>query len=213
MKRLIMAVTLVLSMTGIGFAQDPIERTGTVPNVGDLFEGGVEQQAMGDLWPVLCSKGLTLRVTVNNKDDTDTGHGRADLVAILFDGNRNQVAFADDNHDCPFTQTCGFECPMIEYQCDSVSPHYAIEIRDFGLASTEPDDGSDEMACTGGGYQLIVEVIGDVSGTLSEKTTQLGVPLDGVLTTPFAEFLEDTQPLVDDQTVPGGATLTKKKGR
>lgn len=213
MRRLLITTIVVLSMCGLAWAQDSIKRTGTVPNVGGLFGDGVSQEAMGDLWPVLCSKGLTLRVTVNNKDDTDTGHGRADLVAILFDGNRNQVAFADDNHECPFTQTCGFQCPMIEYQCDSVSPHYAIEIRDFGTASTEPDDGSEEMPCIGGGYQLIVEVVGDVSGTLSEKTTQLGVPLDGVLTTPFAEFLEDTQPLINDQTVPGGMELTKKRGR
>lgn len=124
----------------------PVSRFQTLPNRTDVI--------LGDAWTFQCPPGGQADILVDTVDDGD-GLARVDPSFWVYDGRGNSLLLdepADDDIDCIVPQACGFGCPSVTIDCGVGNPHLII-VRD-GLAL--PEDAPDE--CTGGGYELRVEV-------------------------------------------------------
>jgi hypothetical protein len=186
---------------------EPISRSNWIPNVGQLNVPG--EQPLGDLWTFKCPEGGTVNVSVDTKDDTDTGESDIDPVLEVVDAAGNVLAFADDDVDCTYPPVCGFFCPSVtEVACGSDDdndsgrrgrqrePH-SIIVRDFGAAIGN-------SACQeGGGYNLTVEVFGPDGRQLSERRVELGGgPERDVPKYALELGKAPTGPALDDEDVP-----------
>lgn len=140
-------VLAVAGALGAAAAQaDPAVRYQTLPNRTDVI--------LGDAWTFQCPRGGQADILVDTLDDGD-GLSRLDPSFWVYDARGNSLLLdvpADDELDCTIPTACGFDCPFATIDCGAGNPHLII-VRD-GIAL--PEDAPDE--CTGGGYELLVEV-------------------------------------------------------
>ena len=146
MTRPTLAVALATALAAGASRAEPAVRYQTLPNRTDVI--------LGDAWTFQCPPGAQADVRVDTLDDGD-GLARVDPTFWVYDGRGNSLLLdtpADDEVDCLIPQACGFACPFKTIDCGAGNPHLVV-VRD-GLAL--PESAPDE--CTGGGYELSVEV-------------------------------------------------------
>jgi hypothetical protein len=187
-KAAIVVATVVCSAVWQASAE-PINRSNWVPNVGDTFPFG---RPLGDLWTFNCPAGGTVSVSVDTKDDTDTGKSNIDPFLIVGDA-KEALGLSDDNFECAIPPVCGFACPSRTATPCGSGQHWII-VRDWGASS-----------CTGGGgYNLVVEVFGGDGRSLSERSVNLGGgPTRKVPNGASTLGIAPTGPALDDEEVPG----------
>jgi hypothetical protein len=170
---------------------EPINRSNWVPNLGATVP---DQDPLGDLWTFNCPAGGTVSVSVDTKDDTDTGKSNIDPFLIMGDA-KGAFGFSDDNFECAIPPVCGFACPSQTATPCGSGQHWII-VRDWGANS-----------CTGGGgYDLVVEVFAGDGRSLSERSVNLGGgPTRKVPNDALASGSAPTGPALDDEKVPAYA--------
>lgn len=131
--------------------------SGWVPNNGEICEGSNincplipqwgNENYLGDLWTFECPKGGQVWISVDTKDDLDTGVSCLDPVVHVFDSQGNLLATGDDEISCSYPPVCGARCPFFSAECGSEKQH-SLVVRDYGA------DGCSK----GGGYRLLLHV-------------------------------------------------------
>jgi hypothetical protein len=186
------------AVTAEAVAQE-IDRSNWVPNVGRLAEG---EQPLGDMWTFRCPSGGTVSVSVDTKDDTDTGESDIDPVLALIDGAGNSLAFADDEVACTYPPVCGYSCPSITtVACgEGGRERHSLVVRDYGTASA-----TGTFCQEGGGYNLTVAVFEAGGRQLSEREVGLdGGPRRTVPKWALELGKAPVGPALDDEDVPHG---------
>jgi hypothetical protein len=168
---------------------EPAVRFQTLPNRTDVI--------LGDAWTFQCPPGGQADILVDTLDDGD-GVARVDPTFWVYDGRGNSILLdvpADDELECTVPTACGFDCPFATIDCGSGNPHLVI-VRD-GVAL--PEDAPDE--CTGGGYELVVEVFRGGASVDPRRVKLGGGPKRKVpfVLDPFGLLRE--APLLDDEQV------------
>jgi hypothetical protein len=161
MRRPLLALALLPCLLASASRGDPVSRFQTLPNRTDVV--------LGDAWTFHCPPGAQADVLVDTVDDGD-GLARVDPSFWVYDGRGNSLLLglpADDEIECTVPTACGFDCAFATIDCGSGNPHVII-VRD-GIALEE--DAPDE--CTGGGYELLVEVF-QRGFSLSPRRVKLG---------------------------------------
>jgi hypothetical protein len=154
MRRSLVALALGLALGPVPLAvappagADPAVRYQTLPNRTDVI--------LGDAWTFQCPPGGQADILVDTLDDGD-GLARVDPSFWVYDGRGNSLTPdpglpADDELECTIAQACGFDCPFATVDCGSGNPHVVIVRDGIALEKDAPDE------CTGGGYEIVVEV-------------------------------------------------------
>jgi hypothetical protein len=146
------------------------------------------------MWTFRCPHGANVSISVNTKDDTDTGRSDIDPVLLLIDGAGNLLEFADDNVDCTYEPVCGWSCPEVTHVRCGQGERHSIVVRDFG------ESVASDIAppCQeGGGYELTVEVF-QGSGPFALG----GGPHREVPDFALREGKAPVGPVLDDEDVP-----------
>jgi hypothetical protein len=181
---------------------DEIHRSNWLPNVGER-----EGLPLGDMWTFRCPPGGRFSVSVDGRDDTDTGESLVDPLLEVVDGNGNNLAFADDEIECTYRPVCGFSCPALNRVRCGDGDRHSIIVRDYGTASVSGD-----FCAGGGGYDLLLTVYGPTGHEWSEESTELGggsfrqLPRWVTLRLPA---LGPIGPVLDDEDVPNRMHVTK----
>jgi hypothetical protein len=142
----LLVLVLAGGLAAAGAQADPAVRYQTLPNRTDVI--------LGDAWTFQCPPGGQADILVDTLDDGD-GVARVDPSFWVYDARGNSLLLdvpADDELECTVPTACGFDCAFATIDCGLGNPHLII-VRD-GVAL--PKDAPDE--CTGGGYELLVEV-------------------------------------------------------
>jgi len=207
------ALTVAIAFSGIALSPGeavawpppPTKRSNHVPNVGRLAIG---EQPLGDMWTFNCPAGGSVVASVDTKDDTDLGASTLDPILELLDGNGIEIADGDDENTCTYLPVCGFACPQLRNFATPRSSRVAcgnggssglhsLIVRDFGTAADTA------IHCTGGGYELKVDVFDAFGNQLSQEEVALGGgPSRGVPDWAVDEGKAPFGPALDDENVP-----------
>jgi hypothetical protein len=151
MPRPIFALVLTAALAGAAAHADPVSRFQTLPNRTDVI--------LGDAWTFQCPAGaqadILVDTVVDGTDELGNGFSRLDPSFWVYDGRGNSLLLgvpADDELDCIVPTACGFDCPFATIDCGLGNPHLIVVRDGLALAQDAPDE------CTGGGYELRVEV-------------------------------------------------------
>jgi len=146
MTRSTLASALAAVLAAGASQAEPAVRYQTLPNRTDVI--------LGDAWTFQCPPGAQADILVDTLDDGD-GLARVDPSFWVYDGRGNSLLHdtpADDELDCVVPQACEFACPFATIDCGAGNPHVIIVRDGLALEKFAPDE------CTGGGYELSVEV-------------------------------------------------------
>lgn len=183
------AVLALSAALAAAAAADPVVRFQTLPNRTDVI--------LGDAWAFQCPPGAQADILVDTVDDGD-GLARVDPTFWVYDGRGNSLLLdlpADDEVECTVPTACGFDCAFRTIDCGSGNPHVII-VRD-GVAL--PEDAPDE--CTGGGYELRVEVFRGAVSVPARKVKLGGGPKRRLPFVLDPAGVLGTAPLLDDEQV------------
>ncbi|MDP3794923.1 MAG: hypothetical protein Q8R13_03280 [bacterium] len=192
-----LAMLLILLVSVAGHAA--IIMHDAAPNVGGLDGFQLPQ---GDGWLFTCPRGGTVSFRVDTTADTlDINQAAAstiDPLAYILDEKGQLVAYADDSDACTYPPVCGYACPAAKVGCGEGERHLLV-VRDYGLAS---DSGTQ---CTGGGYELHLEVWDAAGRSLPSFKLLLGAGKKTFLPPILREMGVGITPALNNEGVPNAS--------